>query len=202
MSDPFKIIMDGFTIIVARCNLWRWNWYYADYKIAIRCVYACVWRIHLWNILYLGWFWYAWNIRWYRFRCSSFTISCTYRIFFGYLTFGIFLGYFMSRIFYWLYLLFILKRFYFFFFFLFQFYNILEDILEDSSFVPLLLKIDFVKGPSLIPFYMFHVIIAMPRANFILKFSIYILLKRFLAFRIHLLLVQNEIYPVRKSSNM
>lgn len=31
-----------------------------------------------------------------------------------------------------------------FFFFLFQFYNILEDILEDSSFVPLLFKIDFV----------------------------------------------------------
>lgn len=117
---------------------------------------------------------YAWNIRWYRFRCSSFTISYTYRIFFGYLTFGIFLGYFMSRIFYCLYLLFTLKGFFFFLSFSFiTSWNII------FFFVPLLFQIDFVKGPSLIPCVSYYFYITMPRANGIFS--------NILEFRIHLI---------------
>lgn len=117
---------------------------------------------------------YAWNIRWYRFRCSSFTISYTYRIFFGYLTFGIFLGYFMSRIFYCLYLLFMLKGFFFFLSFSFiTSWNII------FFFVPLLFQIDFVKGPSLILCVSCYFYITMPKANGIFS--------NILEFRIHLL---------------
>lgn len=126
---------------------------------------------------------YAWNIRWYRFRCSSFTISYTYRIFFGYLTFGIFLGYFMSRIFYCLYLLFTLKGFFFFLSFSFiTSWNII------FFFVPLLFQIDFVKGPSLIPCVSCYFYITM-QTEYSQIFSNleYIFLKKFLAFRIPLL---------------
>lgn len=129
---------------------------------------------------------YAWNIRWYRFRCSSFTISYTYRIFFGYLTFGIFLGYFMSRIFYCLYLLFRLKGFFFFLSFSFiTSWNIIFFFLFLCFFKLISLRVHLL-------FYVFRVIFTLQcqeQTEYSQIFSNleYIFLKKFLAFRIPLL---------------
>lgn len=128
---------------------------------------------------------HAWNIRCYRFRCSSFTISYTQNI---------------LRIPYirnipWLFrvlnILLVISSFYIkeFYFFFFYFSFITSYSLEYFGgfffLVPLLFKIDLiVKGPSLIPCFMLFLFYN-ARAN-IFKYSTHIFLKRFLAFKIHL----------------
>lgn len=166
MSDPLKIIMDGFTIIVARCfdAVYDGGIDIMRIKVAVQC--ACIWIIHLWNILCLGWF-CTLGI----FDVTAFDAPVlqypTLRIFFGYLTFGIFLGYFVSWIFYWLYLLFILRNSIFFFYFSFITSYSLEYFGGFFFLVPLLFKIDLiVKGPSLVPYVSCYFYFTMPEHIF------------------------------------
>lgn len=109
---------------------------------------------------------HAWNIRCYRFRCSSFTISYTQNI---------------LRIPYirnipWLFRVlnillvissFYIKEFYFFFYFSFITSYSLEYFGGFFFLVPLLFKIDLiVKGPSLVPYVSCYFYFTMPEQIF------------------------------------